>query len=115
MTRGSAKGCCATQSPAPCRSPSTPGCGPSSSTPSTPRFGRKGARRSVEWLVLGPIEVTHDGTPLAVGRRRERVLLARLLLSRNQVVSAETLIDDLWGDAPPDGAPQSLWVSLSRL
>jgi predicted ATPase/DNA-binding SARP family transcriptional activator/class 3 adenylate cyclase len=69
----------------------------------------------VEFRILGPVEVVHEGRSLALGGSRERAVLALLLLSANRVVSAERLAADLWDDAPPDGGVQSLRVFVSRL
>jgi len=69
----------------------------------------------VEFRILGPVEVVHEGRSLVLGGSRERAVLALLLLSANRVVSAERLAADLWDDAPPDGGVQSLRVFVSRL
>jgi DNA-binding SARP family transcriptional activator len=69
----------------------------------------------LEFRILGPMEVVHDGRPLVLGRSRERALLALLLASPNRVVSAERLADDLWGGDPPEQATHSLQVFVSRL
>ncbi|MGH9004137.1 MAG: AfsR/SARP family transcriptional regulator, partial [Acidimicrobiia bacterium] len=69
----------------------------------------------MEFRVLGPLEVVRHGEAVSVGRSRERAVLTRLLLSANQVVSLESLVDDLWNGEPPEGAAQALWVYLSRL
>ncbi len=69
----------------------------------------------MEFRILGPMEVVHDGRPVVLGRSRERAVLALLLASPNRVVSAERLADDLWGGDPPEGAAHSLQVFVSRL
>ena len=46
---------------------------------------------------------------------RQRVLLAMLLLHANQVVSADVLIDGLWGERPPPSALNAVHVAMSRL
>jgi DNA-binding SARP family transcriptional activator len=69
----------------------------------------------MEFRILGPLEVVHDGRSLALGGSQERALLALLLLSANRVVSAERLAEDLWGEHPPEGATQALRVGVSRL
>lgn len=69
----------------------------------------------MEFRILGPLEVAHDGRSLALGGSQERALLALLLLSANRVVSAERLAENLWGDDPPEGATQALRVGVSRL
>jgi DNA-binding SARP family transcriptional activator len=54
----------------------------------------------MEFRILGPLEVVDaGGEPLALPMGRQRALLALLLLHANEVVSADRLIDELWGDA----------------
>ncbi|MEV0992073.1 BTAD domain-containing putative transcriptional regulator [Streptomyces sp. NPDC049949] len=57
-----------------------------------------------EFRLLGPVEAWNDEGQLTIEGRKPRALLAALLLERGQVVSAETLIDRVWGDFPPDSA-----------
>ncbi|MER5771779.1 BTAD domain-containing putative transcriptional regulator [Streptomyces sp. NPDC001985] len=52
--------------------------------------------------VLGPLGVwTSDGRPVRVPELKVRALLARLLVDRGHPVSADRLIDDLWGTKLP--------------
>lgn len=52
--------------------------------------------------ILGPLEVWDGGERLSLGGPQQRTLLALLLLNANSVVSADRLVDELWGaDAPP--------------
>ena len=69
----------------------------------------------MEYRILGPLEVFHGGSPVAVGRGKRRSLLALLLLHANEVVSAERLIDGLWGEHPPATSAKSLQVHVSQL
>ena len=69
----------------------------------------------MEFRLLGPLEVCEDQRSLALGGAKQRSLLAVLLLHANQVVSAERLIDELWGDEPPATASKSIQVYVSRL
>src|SRR4051794_10991778 len=66
----------------------------------------------MDYRILGPLEVHADGEPVAVGGRRQRALLALLLLDANRVVSRTRLIDALWEDGADDHA---LRVCISRL
>ena len=50
----------------------------------------------MEFRVLGPLEVLEQGEPVELHGRRQRALLACLLLHANEVVSTERLLDDLW-------------------
>src|SRR5918911_3610119 len=69
----------------------------------------------MEFRVLGPLEVLEDGRPLALGRLKERIVLAVLLLHANEFVSRERLIDELWGESPPATARKAVNVHISQL
>ena len=55
----------------------------------------------MEFRILGPLEVVDGDRPLTLKGSRLRALLVLLLTSANEVVSAERLIDELWGQRPP--------------
>jgi YVTN family beta-propeller protein len=65
--------------------------------------------------ILGPLEVTRDAHFVSLGGRRERAILAILLLSSGEVVSVERLIDGVWGDARPTSAKHMVHEYVSRL
>jgi DNA-binding SARP family transcriptional activator len=67
----------------------------------------------VEFRVLGPLEVTADGRPLALTGARTRAVLAMLVVHANQVVSSGRLIEELWPGQPR--AADSLQVRVSEL
>jgi DNA-binding SARP family transcriptional activator/tetratricopeptide (TPR) repeat protein len=69
----------------------------------------------MEFRILGPLEVVEDGRPVSLDRRRMRALLAFLLLHANELVSADRLIDEVWGPEPPKTAGASLQNYVSRL
>ncbi len=69
----------------------------------------------VEFLLLGPLEARHPGKPLRLGSLKHRVLLAKLLLRPNQVVSTDELIDAVWGETPPATVRQSLQNHVAAL
>ena len=69
----------------------------------------------LEFRLLGPLEVVHGGERIELGRRRERALLAILLLHANEVVASERLIEELWGEAAGVGAANLVQVAVSRL
>ena len=56
----------------------------------------------MEFRVLGPLEVRVDGDAVPLGGRRPRALLAVLLLHPNEVVPADRLIEELWGEDSPE-------------
>ena len=69
----------------------------------------------MEYRVLGPLEALGSEGPLPLGGAKQRALLALLLLNANRVVSRERLIDELWGEEPPETAVTSVQVYVSRL
>jgi predicted ATPase/DNA-binding SARP family transcriptional activator len=69
----------------------------------------------VDFRILGSVEVADGGVPRDLGGLRERTLLARLLLSAGQVVSADRLAEDLWSGDPPPHCMATLRVYISRL
>jgi DNA-binding SARP family transcriptional activator len=69
----------------------------------------------MEFRILGPLEVGDAGSEVALGGRKPRALLALLLLHPNEVVPADRLIDELWGEDAPERAADALRVNVSRL
>jgi DNA-binding SARP family transcriptional activator len=69
----------------------------------------------MEFRILGPLEVWEHGRVVALGGPKQRALLATLLLHANHVVSADRLIDELWGDQPPATADNLLQGYVSQL
>jgi DNA-binding SARP family transcriptional activator len=56
----------------------------------------------MDFRILGPLEVRDDADrPLELGGRKQRALLAVLLLHANRVLTTDSLIAALWGDSPP--------------
>src|SRR5215211_2509052 len=69
----------------------------------------------MDFCILGPLEV-HDGDRrLELGGVKQRALLGLLLLHANEVVSADRLVDDLWGEERLRGGAKALQVAVSRL
>jgi len=71
--------------------------------------------RRLEFRVLGPLEVLQEGRAVEVGGGKQWALFALLLLEANRVVTADRLIDTLWGAAPPATAAKTVQVYVSRL
>jgi DNA-binding SARP family transcriptional activator/tetratricopeptide (TPR) repeat protein len=69
----------------------------------------------MEFRILGPLEVRESGRIVPVRRRKQRALLASLLLHAGAAVSVDQLIDDLWGERPPPSAKHSLQNTVSAL
>jgi DNA-binding SARP family transcriptional activator len=69
----------------------------------------------MEFRILGPLEVRARGEAVPLGGTRQRAVLLLLLLHANDVVPAERLIDDLWGQRAPATAAHGVQVYVSNL
>ena len=69
----------------------------------------------MRFRILGPLEVWDEGSEVSLRGPKPRALLAVLLLHANEVVPADRLIDDVWGDDSPERAGAALRVYVSRL
>lgn len=80
-------------------------------------FGPGGSyRRPVEFRILGSLEVSEDGGgPIPLGGPKQRAVLAHLLLRANHLVPTEVLIDEVWGEDPPEAVRNSLQSYASHL
>ncbi|MGE5720525.1 MAG: BTAD domain-containing putative transcriptional regulator [Nocardioidaceae bacterium] len=65
--------------------------------------------------VLGEVTATRDGAVVDLGGRRQRAVLAALVMHRDQVVPADRLVDCVWGDRPPANANGALQAYVSHL
>jgi predicted ATPase/DNA-binding SARP family transcriptional activator len=65
--------------------------------------------------VLGPLVIERDGEHVPLPSRRRRQLLALLLMGAGAPRSRDQLINELWGDHPPQTAVSAIHVHLSKL
>ncbi|MEU7870924.1 BTAD domain-containing putative transcriptional regulator [Dactylosporangium sp. NPDC049140] len=65
--------------------------------------------------VLGDLTATLGGEPVDLGGRRQRAVLALLVLHRGDIVPTDRLIDCVWGDHPPASAAGALQAYVSHL
>ncbi len=65
--------------------------------------------------LLGPLTVSLDGDPVAIGTGRHTTVLARLALTPGRPAGRDELITLLWGDDPPPGAANVVQTHVSRL
>jgi DNA-binding SARP family transcriptional activator len=63
---------------------------------------------TLEFRVLGPLEVRRNGEVISIPAPKQRALLGVLLLHANEPVPQDELIDLLWGDDAPPSARASL-------
>jgi WD40 repeat protein/DNA-binding SARP family transcriptional activator len=69
----------------------------------------------IEIRVLGPVDVRVDGHALQLGGSKQRAVLAMLALHANRTVTADELVDGLWGERPPASAAKNIQLYISRL
>jgi DNA-binding SARP family transcriptional activator len=69
----------------------------------------------VEYRILGPLEVSEGGTVLSIPGAKERAVLALLLVHAGEIVPADRLVDQVWGDESPGSARRSLRVRMAHL
>jgi DNA-binding SARP family transcriptional activator/Tfp pilus assembly protein PilF len=69
----------------------------------------------MQFRVLGPLEVTAAGRRLVFSRRRERWLLAVLLLHPGRTISTEQLVELLWESEAPPTARRALQSHVARV
>jgi predicted ATPase/DNA-binding SARP family transcriptional activator len=69
----------------------------------------------ISFRILGPLEITVAGRPIRLPAGHPRALLALLLLRPNRVLSADELIDALWGDQPPRTATNVLQAHIATV
>ncbi len=70
---------------------------------------------TLEFRILGPLEVSDETGHVALGGPKQRGLLAILILEAGRVVPTDQLIDQLWGEEAPRTATASLQNSVGRL
>jgi WD40 repeat protein/DNA-binding SARP family transcriptional activator len=69
----------------------------------------------VEFRVLGPLEVADATTSTQLRGRKERAVLAVLVLAAGEVMGTDRLIDALWGERPPRSAAKNVQNCVLRL
>ena len=71
--------------------------------------------QQVELGVLGPLQVRQYGLPVSIPGAKPRAILTMLGLHGGSVVSADSLVELLWGDDPPRTAVKALQTHISSL
>lgn len=69
----------------------------------------------MEFRILGPLEVVAASEPVRLGGHTEQVVLAALIVDADRVVSADRLLDILWGEEVPNTGLKTLRSHISRL
>ena len=69
----------------------------------------------VEVRLFGELEAVQDGMAMPVRGTKQRALLALLALHRGEPVSADRLIDVLWGDGQAANPANALQAQIGQL
>ncbi|MGZ8738076.1 MAG: BTAD domain-containing putative transcriptional regulator [Nocardioides sp.] len=65
--------------------------------------------------MLGELAATRDGEVVDLGGRRQRAVLAALVIMRDQVVPSDRLADCVWGEAGPANTTAAIQAYVSHL
>ena len=68
----------------------------------------------MDFRILGPLEVATDRS-VRLGSPRQRTLLALLLIRPDEAVSTDRLVEELWGEDPPQTARHTLQTHVHQL
>jgi SARP family transcriptional regulator, regulator of embCAB operon len=71
----------------------------------------------MEFRILGSVRVQDDraGVRIMPAGAKQRALLGALVVKAGQVVPADRLVDELWGEHPPHNAANALQAHVARL
>src|SRR5438093_991037 len=69
----------------------------------------------MDYRILGPLEALDGERRLPLGGARQRSVLALLLLHGNEALTRDVIIDQLWGEEPPNTAAKVLQNCVSAL
>ena len=73
------------------------------------------SQRGPVFGLLGPLQLSVDGTVVPLGTPKQRAVLASLVMNRNRPVASDSLINAVWGEDPPAEARASLHAYVSNL
>jgi SARP family transcriptional regulator, regulator of embCAB operon len=69
----------------------------------------------LDFGVLGPLQLSVHGTPVALGTPKQRAVLAMLVMNRNRPISSDALVGAAWEQFPPPEPKASLHSYISNL
>jgi DNA-binding SARP family transcriptional activator len=70
---------------------------------------------TMDFRLLGPVEVLVDNKSVSISAPRQKTVLALLLAECGKVVSVERLVDALWPEGPPPTARSQIQITISAL
>lgn len=69
----------------------------------------------MDFRMLGPFEVWDDGSPISLGGRRQRAVLALLAIHAGEVLSTDRIVEEIWAEDSPPSAVRTVHSYVSRL
>src|SRR5690242_6953401 len=69
----------------------------------------------MEIRILGPLEIVDDGKLLALRGAKQRTVVGLLALNAPRPVSPDRIVDELWGEHPPQSALHAIQVYISEI
>lgn len=69
----------------------------------------------MDFRVLGRLEVISGNVAVDLGRPKQQVVLASLLIDANRFVPLDTLIERIWGDSEPGRARANIYSYITRI
>ncbi|MEV7966862.1 BTAD domain-containing putative transcriptional regulator [Sphaerisporangium sp. NPDC088356] len=69
----------------------------------------------LQFSVLGPLTATRDGERLDLGGSRVKAVVATLLIAQGKVVTAERIVEAVWGEQAPNSVMASLYSYVTKL
>jgi DNA-binding SARP family transcriptional activator len=69
----------------------------------------------MDYRILGPFEAFDGERELSLGGARQRAVLALLLLRANEALTRDVIVDELWGEHPPQTVGKVLQNCISAL
>ncbi|MFI6320162.1 BTAD domain-containing putative transcriptional regulator [Nonomuraea sp. NPDC050556] len=81
----------------------------------TGRTAEDSSAAGFDFRILGPLEVTAGRERVAIGGRRQRTVLATLLLTPDRVASVDRLVEAVWGGNHPTTSRTQIAICVSSL
>ncbi|MEU8268859.1 BTAD domain-containing putative transcriptional regulator [Sphaerisporangium sp. NPDC049002] len=69
----------------------------------------------LHFSVLGPLTATRDGEVLDLGGNRVKAVIATLLIAQGKMVTAERIVEAVWGEQAPNSVMASLYSYITKL
>jgi DNA-binding SARP family transcriptional activator len=70
---------------------------------------------TLDFRILGPVQVIADGQPVPIAGPRQRTVLAMLLLEPQRVISLDRLVEAVWGNTPPATSRTQIAICIASL